>query len=30
MVVDTQDRLEQSVTEFQEHFLKLMLITDQY
>ena len=29
-VVDTQDRLEQSVTESPEHFLKLMLSTDQY
>ena len=30
MVVDTQDRQEQSVTESQEHFLKQILITDRY
>ena len=30
VVVDTQDRQEQSVTESQEHFLKQILITDRY
>ncbi len=30
VVVDTQDRQEQSVTVSQEHFLKQILITDQY